>query len=124
MGALEDDLPMHIREVYLFGSFLTEKDDPTDLDLLLLYDPDLTAEKYTVEDERGTHWKMGELARSPSRLRGRLKRNSERSVDLSICPSLEAFQRDLEHEMTLYLCLWTREERDWRDKLNAYFGEG
>lgn len=53
------ELPMFIREVYLFGSFLKEKNSPTDIDIILIYDPDKTAEKYEVMDSKGNlKWKM------------------------------------------------------------------
>ncbi len=35
-------LPMAIREVYLFGGFLRNKERPKDIDLLFIYDSDET----------------------------------------------------------------------------------
>jgi len=118
----QGDLPMSIVKVYLFGSFLKGKEFPKDIDILLIYDSNLTAEMYEHVDRRGRQsWRMWDMRTSPSRLRGMLKSNSERSVDLNICPSLEAFQRDLEYEMDLWIGIWEPEDRDWRGKLEAHF---
>ena len=118
----QGDLPMVISEVYLFGSFLKDEEFPKDIDILVLYDTNKTAEMYEHTDSSGrTHWMMWDLRTSPSRLRGRLKKNSERSVDLNICPTLEAFQNDLEYEMDMWLSIWTPEDRDWRGRLFNHF---
>jgi len=118
------DLPMHIKEVYLFGSFIKGKSDPKDVDILLIYDSDKTATKYETRGRRGDkRWRMWELSKSPSRLRGRLKRNSERTVDLTICPSVEEFQRDLTRKLDLCLRIWSSDDRDWRTNLNKYLME-
>jgi hypothetical protein len=115
------DLPMHIKEVYIFGSFIKGKSDPKDVDLLLIYDSEETARKYeTRERDGGIHWRMWELSKSPSRLRGRLKRNAERTIDLTICPSVEEFQRDLTRELDLCLRIWSIDDRDWRSNLDKY----
>ena len=117
-----EELPMVIREVYLFGSFLKEKEYPKDIDILLIYDSIKTGELYEYVDRRGERrWRMWDLRTSPSRLRGRLKKNSERTLDLNICPTLEAFQRDLVFEMDVWLKIWTWENRDWRRKLANHF---
>lgn len=115
------DLPMYIKEVYIFGSFIKGKDDPNDVDLLLVYDSEETTKKYETLGRRGDrHWKMWELSRSPSKLRGRLKRNAERTVDLTICPSIEEFQRDLTRRLDLCLKIWSVDDRDWRSNLNRH----
>ena len=115
------DLPMHIKEVYIFGSFIKGKNDPSDVDLLLVYDSEETAKKYETLGKRGDRqWKMWELSKSPSKLRGRLKRNAERTVDLTICPSVEEFQRDLSRRLDLCLKIWSLDDRDWRSNLNHY----
>lgn len=117
-----DDLPMHIKEVYLFGSFLKCKENPRDIDILLIYDSNKTAKKYEYLDAKGRpKWKLSALRRSPSRLRACLKKNSERTLDLSICPSLEEFKRDLTMDLDLYLRIWSENEKDWKTKLNEYF---
>lgn len=119
----EGDLPMFIEEVYLFGSFLTKKSLPQDLDILLIYDSNRTAEKYTeVEPDGEKHWNMEELRKAPSRLRRCLKENVER-IDICICPSLEMYQKDLEYRMTNYLRIWSRDDRDWESKLIRHFQE-
>jgi hypothetical protein len=118
----EGDLPMALSEVYLFGSFLKNEEFPKDIDILLLYDSNKTAEMYEHTDISGkTRWMMWDLRTSPSRLRGCLKKNSERSVDLNICPTLEAFQNDLEYEMDIWLSIWTPEDRDWKARLFNHF---
>jgi Family of unknown function (DUF6932) len=90
-------LPMVIKEVYLFGGFLRNKAAPADIDILLIYDSDATLQMYEAVGAKGDrHWRFWEVRKSPSRLRGLLKRNAERTVDINICPSLEEFQRDLE----------------------------
>ncbi|MEM0448685.1 MAG: hypothetical protein QW520_02560 [Methanomassiliicoccales archaeon] len=120
----EGCLPMSIREVYLFGGFLRNKEDPKDIDLLLIYDPDETLRMYEkVERDGSVRWKLWELQKSPSQLRRMLKKNSERSVDINICPSLEEYQKDLLFPMDPILRIWTREERDWRKVLSNYFLE-
>jgi hypothetical protein len=88
-------LPMIITEVYLFGSFLRDKPWPRDLDLLLIYDSDATLKMYEATDGKGAHWRMWQMSRSPARLRACLKKNAEKAVDISICPSLEEYTRDL-----------------------------
>jgi hypothetical protein len=119
-----NDLPMYITDVYLFGSFLGAKTEPNDLDLLLLYDSNRTSELYEVREwGKDPHWCMRELRRSPARLRRSLKKNAERSVDISICPSLEEFQRDLAYPLPIYLRIWTRSDRNWRSKLACHFAE-
>jgi len=125
MNRIENfELPMYISEVYLFGSFLKEKDSPTDIDIILIYDSNKTAEMYEVVDSKGNlKWKMWDLRRSPSRLRGMLKYNSERTVHLNIVPSLQAFQKDLEYEMDVWLKIWDVNDRDWHGKLIKYFSD-
>ncbi len=116
-----DSLPMYIKEVYLFGSFLKGKEDPKDIDIVLIYDSDKTAKMYETIGRKGDpHWRMGELRRAPSRLRGRLKENAERTLDFTICPSLEEFKRDLPKELDCCLRIWSEEARDWRSRLSAY----
>lgn len=115
-------LPMVIKEVYLFGGFLRQKAAPTDIDILLIYDSDATLQMYETVGRKGDrHWRFWDVRRSPSRLRGRLKRNGERSVDINICPSLEEFQRDLAYDMDVWLRIWTPEQRDWRASLLSHF---
>jgi predicted nucleotidyltransferase len=115
-------LPMVIKEVYLFGGFLRNKASPTDIDILLIYDSDATLQMYEAVGSKGDrHWRFWEVRKSPSRLRGRLKRNAERTVDINICPSLEEFQRDLAYSMDLWLRVWTPESRDWRATLFDHF---
>lgn len=118
----QGDLPMAIKEVFLFGGFLRNKRDPTDIDILLIYDSDETLRMYEAVSRKGErHWRFWDMRKSPSRLRGMLKGNSERSVDLNICPSLEEFQRDLAFRMDVSLSIWTPEDRDWRAKLVSHF---
>ncbi len=124
MGRIEEgELPMFVEEVYLFGSFLTEKTSPQDLDILLIYDSNRTAERYTeVEPDGEEHWNMEELRRAPSRLRDCLKEDGEQ-IDICICPNLDMYQKDLEYRMTNYLRIWSRDDRDWKDKLVRHFRE-
>jgi hypothetical protein len=113
-----EDLPMHIKEVYVFGSFLKGKESPRDVDIVLIYDSNLTTKKYETIGKKGIpRWKMWELRKSPSKLRGRLKENAENTIDLTICPSIEEFQRDLTKELDLCLRIWSVEDRDWRSNL-------
>jgi hypothetical protein len=124
MARLESgDLPMVINEVYVFGSFLRAKPSPRDLDLLLIYDPDATLKMYETVDDKGPHWMLWQMSRSPSRLRGCLKRNGERTLDISICPSLEEYSRDLEYPMDVCLKIWSRSDHDWRGKLSDHFSK-
>ena len=117
-----EDLPMYIKEVYVFGSFLKGKESPRDIDIVLIYDTDLTTKKHETISKKGIpRWKMWELRKSPSRLRGRLKENAENTIDLTICPSLEEFQRDLTRELDLCLRIWSVEDRDWRSNLRNHF---
>jgi hypothetical protein len=119
-----DQLPMHIIEVYLFGSFLLDKIRPNDIDLLLVYSSDLTLRLYEAGGETPeAHWRMRDLRRSPARLRGCLKHNGELSVDISICSSIEEFQRDLVYPMPLYLQIWSRDDGNWRSKLFCHFSK-
>lgn len=116
------DLPMSIVEVYLFGSFLKETEYPKDIDILLIYDSNRTAEMYEYVDNKGkVKWRMWDLRTSPSRLRGMLKSNAERTLDVNICPTLETFQRDLKFEMNTWLSIWTPDDRNWRNKLARFF---
>jgi hypothetical protein len=117
-------LPMVIKEVYLFGGFLRNKDRPKDLDLLLIYDSDQTLRMYEAVGRKGDmHWRLWELRRSPPHLRHALKANAERSVDINICPSLEEYQKDLLFPMDPVLLIWTPERQDWRSALATYFLE-
>lgn len=116
-----EDLPMYIKDVYVFGSFLKEKESPRDIDLVLIYDSDLTTKKHETIGKKGIpRWKMLELRKSPSKLRGCLKKNAENTIDLTICPSLEEFQRDLTRELDLCLRIWSVEDRDWRSNLRNH----
>lgn len=118
------NLPMVIREVYLFGGFLRNKDRPKDIDLLLVYDSDQTLKMYEAVGRKGNvHWRLWEMSRSPSHLRHALKENAERSVDINIAPSLEEYQRDLVFPVDPVLMIWTRESQDWRGALSRYFQE-
>jgi hypothetical protein len=117
-------LPMVIKEVYLFGGFLRNKDRPKDIDLLLIYDSEQTLKMYEAKGRKGdSHWRLWELRRSPSHLRHALKQNAERSVDINICPSLEEYQKDLLFPMDPVLLIWTPENKDWRSTLATYFQE-
>ncbi len=117
-------LPMAIKEVHLFGGFLRNKDHPKDIDLLLIYDSDLTLKMYEMVGAKGdVHWRLWEMRRSPSHLRHALKQNAERSIDINICPSLEEYQRDLLFPMDPVLLIWTPESPDWRSALANYFEE-
>jgi hypothetical protein len=122
MSVIEtQDLPMYVKEVYLFGSFIKGKDDPKDIDIVLIYDSEETTKKYETIGRKGDkRWRMWELRRSPSRLRGRLKENAERTVDLTICPSVEEFQRDLTRKLDVCLRIWSVDDRDWRSNLNEH----
>ena len=120
----EGGLPMVIKEVYLFGSFLRDKQRPTDIDVLLIYDSDATLNLYESVGKKGDkHWRLWEMSRAPGKLRRCLKANAEKSVDLSICPSLEEYQRDLAYPMDIWLRIWTRQDRDWRIKLMDHFDQ-
>jgi predicted nucleotidyltransferase len=117
-------LPMAIKEVYLFGGFLRNKDRPKDIDILLIYDSDRTLKMYeTVGNSGDPHWRLWEMRRSPSHLRHALKKNAERSVDINICPSLEDYQKDLLFPMDPVLLIWTPETREWRSVLSTFFHE-
>ena len=116
-----EDLPMYIKEVYVFGSFLKGEESPRDVDIVLIYDSNLTTKKYeTIGKREIPRWKMWELRKSPSKLRGRLKENAENTIDLTICPSIEEFQRDLTKELDLCLRIWGVEDRDWRSNLRNH----
>ncbi len=120
----EGGLPMSITEVYLFGSFLRGKRRPRDLDILLIYDSDATLNMYEAIDRKGSHWRLWEMRRSPSRLRACLKSNAEKTVDINICPSLEEYTRDLLYPMDICLKIWTPTDRDWKGKLREHFSRG
>ncbi|MDD1769992.1 MAG: nucleotidyltransferase domain-containing protein [Methanomassiliicoccales archaeon] len=117
------ELPMVITEVYVFGSFLRNKPRPRDLDLLLIYDSDATLKMYEATDEKGAHWRIWQMRRSPAKLRGCLKKNAEKTVDISICPSLEEYAKDLLYPMDVCLKIWTADDRDWRGKLREHFSK-
>lgn len=115
-------LPMVITEVYLFGSFLRLKESPADIDILLIYDSDRTLQMYETMGRKGDlHWRFWDVRKSPSRLRGMLKKNAERSVDINICPSLKEFQRNLAYAMDTYLRIWSTDDCNWHSTLKAYF---
>jgi hypothetical protein len=117
-------LPMAIKEVYLFGGFLRNKERPKDIDLLLIYDSDQTLKMYEAVGKKGdVRWRLWELRRSPSHLRHELKQNGERSVDINICPSLEEYQRELLFPMDPVLLIWTPNRKDWRSTLATYLQE-
>ena len=117
-------LPMAIKEVYLFGGFLRNKERPRDIDILLIYDSDQTLKMYEATGKSGdVHWRLWEMRRSPSHLRHALKKNAERSVDINICPSLDEYQKDLLFPMDPVLLIWTPMRRDWRSTLSTYLLE-
>lgn len=124
MGQIEnEELPMSIKEVHLFGSFLKGKEEPKDIDIVLIYDSEGTVRKYEEVGRNGSkHWRFWDLRRAPSRLRGQLKENAERTVDLTICPSLEEFKRDLTKDLDICLRIWSVDDGDWRSKVREHLG--
>jgi predicted nucleotidyltransferase len=105
------DLPLDIKEVYIFGSFVRGKEEPDDLDLIMVHNElspkqaELTAG--AIEDH-GTYL--------DKQMNGRLKSNSE-NIDVVYGTSLEAVIQLLKVKPSTIEKIWSKDDRDWREKL-------
>lgn len=117
------EVPINVREFYVFGSYARGSLEPHDLDLLLFYDggealdrratAELEARGYTIFDiiQKGARRFQAEIRRS-------LCRPGER-IDLAICQHDPSGPNKFgnEHIQQGKVLLWSQEDRNWRAKL-------
>jgi len=118
-------VPVNVREFYVFGSYARGAPEPKDLDLLLFYDGDESLRDRIYRDLEAQGFSSLEIVRKGAqRFLTEIKRSLCRpgeQIDLGIerhDPSgSNRFRNDrIEQEKIL---LWSQEDHDWRTKLAA-----
>jgi predicted nucleotidyltransferase len=118
-------VPVNVREFYVFGSYARGSLEPNDLDLLLFYDggealnkriaAELEAKGHAISDiiQKGARRFQAEVRRS-------LCRPGQR-IDLTIRPHDPSGPNKFENEHIQHgkVLLWSQEDRNWRAKLAA-----
>jgi len=105
------DLPLDIKEVYIFGSFVRGKEEPRDLDLIMVHNElDPKQAELTARSIEGHGTSLDQ------QMNGRLKSNSE-NIDLVYGTSLEAVIHLLKVKPSTIEKIWSKDDRDWREKL-------
>jgi len=103
------DFPLDVREVYVFGSFVLGKDEPEDLDLIMVHG-ELTTEQWN-QIARGEPSPDQELDR-------RLKSNSQ-NVEIVYGPSIDAIYSRWGWKPSRAVKIWSKGDRNWKEKLAA-----
>jgi predicted nucleotidyltransferase len=105
------DLPLDIKEVYIFGSFVRGKEEPGDLDLIMVH-----SELGPKQAELTARAIEGHGTSLDQQMNGRLKSNSE-NIDVVYGTSLEAVIHLLKVKPSTIEKIWSKDDRDWREKL-------
>ncbi|MEM1165518.1 MAG: hypothetical protein AAGI30_04430 [Planctomycetota bacterium] len=117
------EVPIAIREVWTFGSYVRGALEPNDLDLVLVHEPMPTATRESLERmaaQKGLMWDQEMMF--PERefqqmIKRPLRRPGER-VDMLLGETLdEVLRRYPVIGKGPRLLLWTREHRDWKEQL-------
>ncbi len=105
-----EDLPLDVKEIYIFGSFSRDKEEPGDLDLMMVHE-DLTPEQLelTVRAIEGHGTSLEQ------QMNGRLKSNRE-NVDIVYGPNLEGAMSRMRVEPYVEK-IWSKDDHNWREKL-------
>ena len=106
------DLPLDVKEIYVFGSLIRGKQRPSDLDLVMIHE-ELTSEQLelTVRAVEGYGTSLEQ------RMNGRLKSNRE-NVDIVYGASLEAVMSRMRVKPSTER-IWSKDDHDWRKKLTG-----
>lgn len=104
------DLPLDVKEIYVFGSFIRGKQQPGDLDLVIIHQ-ELTPEQteLTVRAVEGYGTSLEQ------QMNARLKSNRE-SVDIIYGASLEGAMSRMRVKPSAEK-IWSKDDHDWREKL-------
>jgi predicted nucleotidyltransferase len=104
------DLLLDVNEIYVFGSFVRGKQQPSDLDLVMIHE-ELTPEQleFTVRAVEGYGTSLEQ------QMNGRLKSNRE-NVDIIYGASLEAAMSRMRVKPTVEK-IWSKDDHDWGEKL-------
>lgn len=103
-----DQLPFEIKEIYVFGSMLTQKVNPHDIDVLIIYGDRRTEILSDEEMGAGAVWEI--LNRAPPFILGRLLKQGQLLKPL-FDPDLHSFQQSLpDKEKSAFLKVWSKEE--------------
>ena len=105
------DLPLDIKEVYTFGSFVRGKEEPGDLDLIMVH-----SELSPKQAELTSRAIEGHGTSLDQQMNGRLKSNSE-NIDVVYGTSLEAVIHLLKVKPSTIEKIWSNDDRDWQEKL-------
>jgi len=105
------DLPLDIKEVYTFRSFVRGKEEPGDLDLIMVH-----GELSPKQAELTARAIEGHGTSLDQQMNGRLKSNSE-NIDVVYGTSLEAVIHLLKVKPSTIEKIWSNDDRDWREKL-------
>ncbi len=118
-------VPVNVREFYVFGSYARGALEPHDLDLLLFYDGGETLNRRIAADLEAEGYSALDILRKgagrfQAKVRRSLCRPGER-IDLGICPHDPSGPNKFgnEHIEQGMVLLWSQEDRNWRAKLAA-----
>jgi predicted nucleotidyltransferase len=105
------DLPLDVKEILVFGSFIRGKELPGDLDIIMVHE-DLTPEQLelTVKAIEGHGTSL------ERQMNGRLKSNSE-TVDIIYGPNLEVAMSRMRVKSTIVESVWSKDDHNWKQKL-------
>src|SRR6266700_7868621 len=107
----EKDLPLHVKEIHVFGSFARGKEDPGDLDLILIH------ETLTRDQEEQEMKAIEGLGTSlEQKMNNRLKSNRE-SVDIAYGATLEQVITRFSIKPKIIVKLWSKDDHQWQVKL-------
>lgn len=108
---IEEDLPLKIKEVYLFGSFLKGKREPDDVDIILVH------EKLSLEQaEENIQAIKGYGTTFEQKMNRRLKANAEK-MDIVYFTNIEYAKQVYPRIFEKYLRIWSTEDKNWKEKL-------
>jgi hypothetical protein len=100
------NLPLSIKELHIFGSFLLGKENPDDLDLFLIHEEPF--------EEKLDLYLRGILNQ---RMNGILKGNRE-GIDIIYNLSLDAAIKHMKVRPSLVVKIWSKDDHEWKDKLS------
>ncbi len=100
-----------MREIHVFGSFARGKDQPGDLDLMMVHE-ELTREQI----ETTARAIEGYGTSLEQQMNGRLKSNRE-NVDIVYGPSLEAIISRMRVKPSIFERIWSKDDHHWMEKL-------
>jgi predicted nucleotidyltransferase len=118
-------VPVNVREFYVFGSYARGSLEPHDLDLLLFYDgAEALNRRIAAELKAGGYATFDIIQKSARRFQAEVRRSLCRPgerIDLAICPHDPSGPNKFgtEHIQQGMVLLWSQEDHNWRVKLAA-----